>query len=235
MIDLHSHILPHMDDGSRSTEMSYSMLRTMAEMGVDMVCATSHYYADQNDISTFCSRRLQAMTRLSAALPNGLPHILAAAEVAYFPHMEQKELTHLCIQDTRTLLLEMPYSEWTELQVETVATLALDLRYQVVLVHPERFCFSKSNSDKLKKLNDLPVAMQINAGSLIHWRTRRLSLDLLQMGKTPLLGSDCHNTTTRPPNLKGGRNIVEKKLGRRFLEQMDENAARIIAPCSVRV
>lgn len=235
MIDLHSHILPHMDDGSKSVEMSCSMLRTMAEMGIDTVCATSHYYADQNEISTFCDRRLQAMNRLSAELPKGLPHILAAAEVAYFPRMEEKDLIHLCIKDTRTLFLEMPYSEWTALQIETVATLALDLCYQVILVHPERFCFSKSNSEKLKKLDELPLAMQINADSLIQWRTRRLSMELLQTVKIPLLGSDCHNTTTRPPNLKGGRNIVEKKLGRQFLEQIDENAARLVAPCSVRV
>ncbi|MGN0706781.1 MAG: CpsB/CapC family capsule biosynthesis tyrosine phosphatase [Faecalibacterium sp.] len=235
MIDFHSHILPNMDDGSKSLETSYAMLQAMAAMGVDTVCATSHYYIRENDISAFCCRRLQAMIQLSAALPKGMPAILPAAEVAYFSHMEEYDLTRLCIENTRTLLLEMPFSEWTELQLETVTSLVLDLHYQVVLVHPERFCFSKNNRDKLKKLAELPLAMQINAGSLIQWHTRRHSLDLLQMTETPLLGSDCHNTTTRPPNLKGGRNIVEKKLGSAFLKQMDENAVRLIEPCSVKV
>jgi len=151
ILDLHTHILPGMDDGSQSVEMSLEMLRTLAEAGVTKVCGTSHYYANQNDTTRFCERRAQAVERLRAALPVGetLPEVLPAAEVAYFPHMEEHRLERLCVQNTRTLLLEMPFSEWTDLQAETVATLALDQRFQVVLVHPERFCFSKGNRRKL--------------------------------------------------------------------------------------
>ena len=64
---------------------------------------------------------------------------------------------------------------------ETVEALVLDCRYDVVLVHPERFCFSKSNRHKLEKLAELPIGLQVNAGSLLRWGTRRLALDLLQM------------------------------------------------------
>ena len=53
----------------------------------------------------------------------------------------------------------------------------LDCRYDVVLVHPERFCFSKSNRHKLEKLAELPIGLQVNAGSLLRWGTRRLALD----------------------------------------------------------
>ena len=49
-IDLHSHILPQLDDGSDSVEMSLAMLYQMAEQGVDVVCATSHYYAKYSSI-----------------------------------------------------------------------------------------------------------------------------------------------------------------------------------------
>ena len=235
ILDLHTHILPGMDDGSKSVEMSLEMLRTLAEAGVTKVCGTSHYYANQNDTAHFCERRAQAVERLRAALPTGetLPEVLPAAEVAYFPYMEEHRLERLCVQNTRTLLLEMPFSEWTDLQAETVATLALDQRFQVVLVHPERFCFSKGNRRKLERLAELPIGLQVNSTSLIRWSTRKLSLELLQLTDLPLLGSDCHNTTTRPPNLKGGRDIVRRKLGEAFLAQMDENAQKITAPCLV--
>ena len=63
-IDLHSHILPQLDDGSDSVEMSLAMLYQMAEQGVDVVCATSHYYAKYNSIPAFCERRAEAMERL---------------------------------------------------------------------------------------------------------------------------------------------------------------------------
>ena len=220
-IDLHSHILPQLDDGSDSVEMSLAMLYQMAEQGVDVVCATSHYYAKYSSIPAFCERRAEALERLSSVLTAELPRVLPAAEVAYFPHMEEQDLMPLCIQGTRTLMLEMPFSDWTGLQLETVEALVLDCRYDVVLVHPERFCFSKSNRHKLEKLAELPIGLQVNAGSLLRWGTRRLALDLLQMAKYPLLGSDCHNLTSRPPNLKEGRKVIMQKLGEAFLKKVD--------------
>lgn len=228
LIDLHSHVLPEFDDGSQSLEMSLAMLRREAEQGVGIVCASSHYYAKQNSIPAFCERRAEALEHLTSALTDDLPRILPAAEVTYFPRMEEQDLTPLCIQGTRTLLLEMPFADWTDLQVEAVESLALDCQYQVVLVHPERFCFSKSNKHRLEKLAELPIGLQVNAGSLLRWGARRLALDLLQMAQYPLLGSDCHNLTTRPPNLKEGREVIRKKLGESFLRQMDENAGAAV-------
>ena len=232
LIDLHSHVLPQLDDGSDSVEMSLAMLYQMAEQGVDVVCATSHYYAKYNSIPAFCERRAEALERLSSVLTAELPRVLPAAEVAYFPHMEEQDLMPLCIQGTRTLMLEMPFSDWTGLQLETVEALVLDCRYDVVLVHPERFCFSKSNRHKLEKLAELPIGLQVNAGSLLRWGTRRLALDLLQMAQYPLLGSDCHNLTSRPPNLKEGRKVIMQKLGEAFLTRMDQNAQRLTSPAA---
>ena len=231
-IDLHSHILPQLDDGSDSVEMSLAMLRREAEQGVDVVCATSHYYAKHSSIPAFCERRAEALERLSSVLTEDLPQVLPAAEVAYFPHMEEQDLMPLCIQGTRTLMLEMPFADWTDLQLETVEALVLDCRYDVVLVHPERFCFSKSNRHKLEKLAELPIGLQVNAGSLLRWGTRRLALDLLQMAQYPLLGSDCHNLTSRPPNLKEGRKVVMQKLGEAFLKKIDRYGEWITTPAA---
>lgn len=231
-IDLHSHILPQLDDGSDSVEMSLAMLYQMAEQGVDVVCATSHYYAKHSSIPAFCERRAEALERLSAVLTEDLPWVLPAAEVAYFPRMEEQDLTPLCIQGTRTLMLEMPFADWTGLQLETVEALVLDCRYDVVLVHPERFCFSKSNKHKLEKLAELPIGLQVNAGSLLRWGTRRLALDILQMAHMPLLGSDCHNLTSRPPNLKEGRKVVMQKLGEVFLKKIDRYGEWITTPAA---
>lgn len=233
MIDLHSHILPNMDDGSDSVQTSLEMLRRMSDQGVTTVCATSHYYADENSIDTFCARREKALCRLekAAAVAEPLPKILPAAEVAYFPKISECEsLECLRIEDTRTLMLEMPFCDWNSFQIEEVTALALDRGLELVLVHPERFCFSKANRRWLEKLAELPLGLQINAGSLLRWRSRRLALELLELTNRPLLGSDCHNLTTRPPNLKEGRSVARKKLGENFLARMDETAERLTAP-----
>ena len=237
LVEIHAHILPGMDDGSKSVEMSIEMLHRLAEMGVAEVCATSHYYAGQNSVTMYLERRAMALEQLREAVgaQDDLPCILPAAEVAYFRGVEEHHPERLCIENTRTLMLEMPFSEWTDQQVETVAVLSLDLHFNVVLVHPERFCFSSSNRRRLEELAKLPLALQVNADTLLRWGTRRQGLELLELTATPLLGSDCHDMTKRPPNLKGGREMVRRKLGEAFLAQMDENARRLTAPTLAQV
>lgn len=229
LVDMHCHILPGMDDGSPDVDTSFVMLRQQAEQGIEAVCATSHYYVDQNSITTFCERRAAAQEKLLAVLPGGLPRIIPAAEVAFFSGISERAgLERLCIEGTKTLMLEMPFTEWNDFQVEEVSALVLDRGFHVVLVHPERFCASKGNVWRLRELEDLPVALQVNARTLMRWRTRKLGLKLLQETQYPLLGSDCHNLTTRPPNLAEGRKVAAQKLGDAFLTKMDQSAAWLI-------
>lgn len=239
MIDLHTHILPGIDDGSPDVNTSMQILRQMSAQGVSTVCASSHYYADRQSIGQFCEQRDQAFARLQQA---GLgrhrdqPFVLLAAEVALFQGIsEQRELARLCIAETRTILLEMPFCEWNDFQIEEVGALALDLGYQVVLVHPERFLFSKNNIRLFERLQELPLGLQVNAGTLLRWRSRKQGLQILEGAQCPLLGSDTHNLTTRPPNLKEGRSVIERKLGTAFWQQMQRNAARLLGFASANV
>lgn len=68
IVELHSHILPNIDDGSDSVEMSLAMLRREAEQSVGAACASSHYYAYREGIEAFCVRRVEAMERLGSAI-----------------------------------------------------------------------------------------------------------------------------------------------------------------------
>ena len=91
LVEMHAHILPGMDDGSKSVEMSIEMLHRLAEMGVAEVCATSHYYAGQNSVTMYLERRAMALEQLREAVgaQDDLPCILPAAEVAYFRGVEE--------------------------------------------------------------------------------------------------------------------------------------------------
>lgn len=236
LVDMHCHILPGMDDGSPDVNTSLAMLRRQAEEGIEAVCATSHYYADQDSITAFCERRAAALKKLLSVVPEGMPQIIPAAEVAFFSGISERAgLERLCIQGTRTLMLEMPFTEWNDFQIEEVSTLVLDQGFQVVLVHPERFCASKGNVWRLRELEQLPAALQVNAGTLIRWRTRKLGLKLLKEARHPLLGSDSHNLSTRPPNLAEGRKAAARRLGQAFLTKMDQSAARLIQPAAEKV
>ena len=93
IIDLHTHILPEMDDGSQNAAMSVKMLKRLQEQGVKWVCATSHYYAHQERVEQFLQRRRQAVFALGDALGEAgveeYPSIRLGAEVAYFPGISQ--------------------------------------------------------------------------------------------------------------------------------------------------
>lgn len=235
IIDLHSHILPQMDDGSQSPAMSVQMLKRLQGQGVKWVCATSHYYVRQESIERFLQRRRRAVSKLGEALAQvnvgEIPTIRLGAEIAYFTGMSQcQELDQLCLGGTRTLLLELSYAQWTPLQIEEVASLSLDRGYQVILAHPERFSHMRSYWNDMERLMSLPLALQINADSLIHWSSRKLALSLLSHAQSPLVASDCHNLTSRPPRLEKARLVVRKKLGVDILTRIDETALRFTQP-----
>lgn len=235
IIDLHTHILPQMDDGSQNAPMSVQMLKQLQDQGVEWVCATSHYYAHQECVEQFLQRRREAAFKLGEALieesVGELPALRLGAEVAYFPGISQcPELEQLCLGGTRTLLLELSYTQWTPQQVEEVASLCLDHGYQVILAHPERFSHMRSYWKDMERMLSLPVALQINADSLLHWGSRKLALELLKNTSRPLLASDCHNLTSRPPRLEKARLMVRKKLGIDTLARIDETALRFIQP-----
>lgn len=228
VIDVHTHILPQIDDGSDSVETSVKMLQTMAQHDVEVVCATPHFYRDRMNVETFLARRTAAWQRLQQATRSLPVSIVLGAEVAYYSGIsEEKELHRLCVEGTNTLLLEMPYSDWNSFQIDEVMSLAWDSGFDVVLVHPERLT-TGANSRWLDRLYALP--MQVNAGALRHWNTRKAALEILANTAKPLLGSDCHNLKSRAPNLWEGRRVVEHKLGREFLSDMDENARAMLLP-----
>lgn len=237
IIDLHSHILPKMDDGSQDLHTSMRLLECLAEQGVSTVCATSHYYARRESVNDFLQRRKEAFTSLKAAWDgendSSLPRVQLGAEVAYFPGISgSNEMETLCLEGTRTLLLELCYTQWTPQQVDEVASLSLDHGYQVILAHPERFSHMRNYWSDMERMLSLPIALQINADSLLHWRSRKLALELLESTPSPLLASDCHNLTTRPPRLEKARQVVSKKLGVEMLARIDETAQHLVQPPS---
>lgn len=235
IIDLHSHILPQMDDGSRNAAMSVQMLRQLQDQGVKWVCATSHYYAHQESIGEFLQRRREAILDLGDTLVQvdvgEIPAIRLGAEISYFHGISQcSELNQLCLGGTRTLLLELSYTQWMPQQVEEVANLSLDRGYQVILAHPERFLHMRSYWKDMERMMALPIALQVNADSLLHWRSRKLALELLSSTERPLVASDCHNLTSRPPRLEKARLVVRNKLGVDILNRIDETALRFTQP-----
>ena len=201
MIDSHCHILPGMDDGSKSVEQSVAMLRMELENGIERVVLTPHFYAHQNSPQRFLKRRQEAWKRLQAALPDGMPQMVMGAEVQYFEGICGVEDLHdLCIQGTDLLLLEMPQQKWTNRMIRDVVELQDREDMTIMFAHIERFldCTDDKTWDYLRRCG---VLMQTNASFLTGFWTKHKAKKMLRQGKIQFLGSDAHNLTDRRPNL----------------------------------
>lgn len=224
MTDIHSHILPNLDDGSQSLEESLEMLRVMSVQGISRVAATPHFYPGEISPEDFLIRRAAAAARLTKAWSPEFPQIFLGAEVYYFEGIARAQaVEELRIQGTELLLLEMPFRAWTVRMVDELLELNARKGVTVLLAHMERYQrFQKPKVWDL--LLRQGVQMQSNADFFLHWKTRRRALRMLKAGKIHLLGSDSHNMTVRPPRLGNalsvigpeGRNILEKNLKEYF-------------------
>ncbi len=230
VIDFHSHVLPGIDDGSRDVETSLGMLRRSAEQGVEFMAATPHFYAWHDRPERFLKRRARAWERLDAALEPGLPRLCLGAEVAFFEGISQAaQVDQLCLGDTDVLLLELPFRPWTSRDVDEVEDLMVRRGFRVVLAHMERYLPIRENRSLAAELMQMPLLVQINAESLLHWHDRGRALKLFRSGQAHLLGSDCHGVDHRPPNLGQGREVLRKKLGPEVLAQIDRAGARLLS------
>ncbi|MGN1014143.1 MAG: CpsB/CapC family capsule biosynthesis tyrosine phosphatase [Butyricicoccus sp.] len=220
IVDFHSHILPGIDDGSPDTETSMRMLKEMLRQKIDCVVATPHFYIEEQSVDRFLERRARAEQRLRQAMDaDGVGiRIAVGAEVAFFTGIGQfEDVDRLCIAGTNVLLLEMPFRTWSRQDMREINSL-IQRGFVLVIAHLERYGREKS---EVEMLLSLPVYAQMNAGCLLHWRTRRQPLRWVKEGAVQLLGSDCHDLTRRPPNLQAGRDVLRKKVGSACLEQID--------------
>lgn len=223
MVDFHSHILPQMDDGSRSIQESLEMLRMSAEQGIQVMAATSHFYAEENTVERFLERRETAWKTLSERMEPGMPKVLLGAEVYYFEGMQRVEsLSRLRIEGTNLLLLEMPFSPWSDRMVAEIMAVNRLPDTTVALAHIDRYLrFQKAAV--WDTLLENGVLMQVNASFFFNRFSKHKALRMAKKGQIHLLGSDCHNTTSRPPQLGEAMNFLESRNLLKDIEDLGQN------------
>lgn len=190
MIDLHSHILPRMDDGSRSTEESLQMLTALAAQGVTDVAATPHFYASENGPDRFLARRARSWQQLRPHLTASLPRVHLGAEVLFFEGIAAFDgLPRLCLSGTDVLLLEMPFRPWNGRMLDELLELAGRPDVTVLLAHMERYLPYVAEPD-WRRMARSGLYIQSNADFFCGFSTRRKALRLLSEGRIHVLGTD---------------------------------------------
>lgn len=217
MTDIHSHILPEMDDGSRNVAESIEMLNMLSRQGIDRVAATPHYSANNESVAEFLARRQKSHEKLRAVLADGMPQILLGAEVSYYEGISRLEgLRSLCIRGTDLLLIEMPECKWSEYAVRELTDISSDGKIIPVIAHIERCIFYQSKG-VFYRLIENGILMQMNAGFINGFPSRLKALKLFKKSHVHFIGSDCHNTGSRSPDIGRAYSVLLSKLGENYM------------------
>lgn len=224
MIDFHSHVLPGIDDGSKSLEESLKMLEMSAEQGVTVMAMTPHFYADCDTPEKFLARRFSAYEKLKNACNGNSPKLLLGAEVSYFPGIHRSEAINcLKLEGTDLFLLEMPYAKWSDKMLEEIHELNQRQNMQVVLAHIDRY-LSMQKPKVFEELLQNGLLFQANADCFTDRRRKRRALKMIKNNWVTFLGSDCHNITSRPPCLDKAAEAIKEKFGDKTLDALNDKS-----------
>lgn len=234
MVDFHTHILPHVDDGSQDLQVSEKMLKSLQEQGVDSVVLTPHFYTDRESLPSFLDRRALAVRELQPIADKLGLWIFPACEMYFTDYIfHYEDISELCLLQKKYLLIEFPFScSFSDTIFQKLERLMAFQNVLPILAHIERYP-PLLNLQRLARYVELGCLAQINLGGFRHsgFRQRKAILDGIRNGLIHLVGTDCHNMTSRPPDFLSGFQFIEKKAGTESAKTFMENARRILKCC----
>ena len=141
LVDVHSHILPGIDDGSPDVETSLKMIEALQSQGARAIVLTPHYYSDSISYEDFVARRDNALHLLEKSLPPGSPKLIPAAEVYITKYLlNNSNLDALKIGNTDYALIEHPFScDFSQEIYDRLLSLNYDYGIKPILAHIERY------------------------------------------------------------------------------------------------
>ena len=217
-----------MDDGAHDAAQSIEMLKLEWAQGVRTVVLTPHLYPEQERPETFFARRQKAYEELRSAIASlpqekqgQIPGLVLGAEVAWIPGLaDLQSLEKLCYEDSKYLLIELPFLPWGERLVLSLNDLMNRTGLTPVIAHVDRY-FTMQSKKQIAQLCELGLPMQLSAAAMGSILMRRRAFRMMRTGTAQLLISDCHNTTSRQPNLDGAYSKVYQKLGASMAAELE--------------
>lgn len=219
MIDLHSHILPGVDDGPATLEESLEIARRAAADGVRVIAATPHV-RDDYPTQPGTMERLVAEVR-AAIQREGIPiDVRPGGEIAidWLDRLSESDLIRFGLGGSpHYILVEFPYAGWPLSLHEWVFRL-VTRQVTPVIAHPERNADLQANPEELRPLVDAGALVQITAASLegrIGRPSRSAAQAMIENGLAHLLASDAHTPDVREAGLLAAAEAVgDSKLAR---------------------
>lgn len=217
MIDLHSHLIPNIDDGSNSIEETILLIEKAKSVGITNIVLTPHYYCDTKFNANNKKKKKAFDEVVKSTIDLGVTLHLGN-EVHFNEKLISLKDEYLPIAETDYLLLELPRDNFPKNIITYIHELQLN-HYKIIIAHPERYRYFQEDINLLIPLLDKGILMQSNIGSLFDdygVKARKALKLMIKHNMIQFLASDSHR-------INDGRYDFYKNLNKKLkLNQIKE-------------
>lgn len=233
MIDIHSHLIPNVDDGAKSPEETIELIKEAREAGITDIILTPHYiinsYEQNAETLILLKDKLQQI--INSENINVNLHI--GMEVYITDNLVEilKQNKILTLAGSKYLLMELPLN--TNVQyLDMVIFKLIENNIIPIIAHPERYKFVQEDPSKVRELIDSGCLIQSNIGSILGIYGKKAKKTIKYLLKNDLINfiaTDTHRKNTTYPLLQKGIKKIEKITGKEKAEELTNlNAQRIL-------
>ncbi len=223
-IDIHTHILPGVDDGSKSMDETMKMIKIALEQGIKTIIATPHYVVGRENTPVEELQAIKDTVEAEARKLDENMRIYLGNEIFYSDSVIEKlnSKKALTIANSNYVLVEFSYNELYSVMYRGLDRLVRS-GYIPILAHVERYLDLYKNERHISEMMELGCYMQMNCNSLIGGRfNSRVTYNkqLFKNGMIHFLGSDCHDSKVRIPNIEKAVDALLKKCKEEMVYQI---------------
>lgn len=232
MIDIHTHILPGLDDGAADIATSLEMLGMAAKDGTECIVATPHIIPGALENSTDSFNKIYRAIKEAAVKKLPGIRILPGAEIFISPEVPGLlDDGRICtLNNTSYILVEFPMMSIPSYSNNVLYELRLR-GYHPIIAHPERNRDIMSDPNILYDFVMKGMLTQVNSTSLTGLygsKVMETAIKLLKHNMVHFVASDAHTCNGRSPKMSGARRVVENELGKETAQKLFDTNARIM-------
>ncbi|MEK8126911.1 CpsB/CapC family capsule biosynthesis tyrosine phosphatase [Paenibacillus filicis] len=232
MIDIHTHILPGIDDGAADEALAVQMAQAAQQEGIHTLIATPHHANGKySNPGMHVRHDVDTLNRLLEAQGVAVK-VLAGQEVRINRELldDLQAGGTIGLHDTQYLLLELPTSDVPSYTEELIHELRIQHRIPII-AHPERNSVLAAHPDKLAHLIEAGALSQLTSHSVngaFGRKLQKLCLDWCGQGLAQFVSSDAHNLGNRAFGLGQAYSLIGRECGRTMEEYLRDNAERLL-------
>lgn len=241
MIDFHNHVLPNVDDGSNSLEMSLSMLECAANQGITDVINTVHYQHPKVELEDISHERISSKIKIlqSKLDENSIPiNLHLGAEVFFLPNLNKIKSDPLAtFNNFKYMLIEFQVHQLPETHIKHLFDLKMS-GVTPIIAHPERYKYIQDDVSIVLDWLKTGCLIQIDAGSplgLLGKSSKLCSEKIIKNGWAHFLGSDAHDDRKRNFCLYDSFNLIESWIGKDAKSMVYDNPSSLLKGEDIKI